>query len=75
MAKLARLMNENITLKKEIKAWAKAYEELTIKYREIYEKYSYEETMEKVKKIEQIRKEERNVSWEKIKEENMIKEK
>lgn len=55
MAKLAKLMNENIQLKKDIQTCTEAYRELLQKHRKHMIKYSYEDTMEEVKRIDKDR--------------------
>ena len=72
MAKLAKLMIENIALKQRIGACSEAYRELLVKYRKLYTKYSYQETMEQVKEIEEIRKKEGKILWENLKKENPV---
>ena len=56
MAKLAKLMNENAELKGQLSACGQAYMELLERYNKLYQKYSYEETMEQVKQVNEQRK-------------------
>ncbi len=58
MAKLAGLMNEVASLKEQLAICNRAYMDILEKYQALYQKYSYEETMERVKIIN----EERNIN-------------
>lgn len=55
MAKLAKLMNEITSLKKQLSICNQAYMNLLEKYNKLYQKYSYQETMERVKEISEKR--------------------
>ncbi|KKN22684.1 hypothetical protein LCGC14_0912670 [marine sediment metagenome] len=72
MAKLAKLMNENIALKQRIGDCTEAYTELLSRYRKLYTKYSYQETMEQVKEVNEQRKKEGKILWENLKEKNPV---
>ena len=74
MAKLARLFKKIEELKRQLNACSNAYLDILEKYNKLYQKYSYEETMERVKEIEKIRKIEGKIVWENLKEKNTIKE-
>ena len=48
-------MNEVADLKKQLAICGKAYMDILEKYNELYQKYSYQETMERVKIINKER--------------------
>jgi len=54
-------MMENIELKNRLAICTQAYTELLEEYHKLFQKYSYEETMEKVKEIDAKRKLERKL--------------
>lgn len=58
MAKIAGLLKKIKDLETRLEACTEAYTELLDKYRKLYCKHSYEETMEVVKKIEEFRRKE-----------------
>ncbi len=51
MAKLTRLMHQITALKEQLFICNQAYIQVVKKYRQLQIKYSYEETMEQVKKV------------------------
>jgi len=61
MAKLAKLMNQVAGLKEQLSICNQAYEKLLKRYNKLYQKYSYEETIEKVKEINEQRKDRKNI--------------
>ena len=63
-------MNQVAGLKEQLSICNQAYEDLLKKYNKLYQKYSYEETIDKIKKWEKIKKGSK-ILWDKIKEENM----
>ena len=58
MAKIAGLLKKIKDLETRLEACTEAYTELLDKYRKLYQKHSYEETMEVVKKIGEFRRKE-----------------
>ena len=48
-------MNENAGLKEQLAICNQAYMDLLEKYNKLYQKYSYQETMERVKEINKVR--------------------
>ena len=73
MAKLAKLMNKIAGLKKQLAICDQAYINLLKRYNKLYQKYSYEEIMERVKKVEKLRIEEGSkILWENLKKENPV---
>ena len=61
MAKLAGLMNEVAGLKKQLAICNQAYMDILEKYQKLYQKYSYEETMERVKILNEQRRDRKNI--------------
>jgi len=61
MAKLAKLLKENASLKEQLAICNQAYMDLLEKYNKLYQKYSYQETMDRVKEIENVRKKRKNL--------------
>ena len=55
MAKLAGLMNKVAGLKEQLAICNNAYMDILKKYNKLYQKYSYQETIEKVKEISEKR--------------------
>jgi len=55
MAKLAGLMNQVAGLKEQLSICNNAYMDILEKYNELYQKYSYQETMDRVKEISEKR--------------------
>ena len=56
MAKLAKLMNEVAGLKQQLAICNQAYMDVLERYNKLYQKYSYQETMERVKQVNKQRK-------------------
>jgi len=55
MAKLKNLFEKINALKEQLRICNKAYLNLLDKYNKLYQKYSYEESIEKVKEINEVR--------------------
>ena len=60
--KLKRAYDKVDNLRGQLATCSKAYADLLDKYQKLYQKYSYEETMEKVKEVNELRKDRKNVT-------------
>lgn len=56
MAKLDQFIKKISVLKEQLSVCSQAYMDLLDKYNKLYQKYSYEETMERVKQVNEQRK-------------------
>jgi len=56
MAKLKNLYDKISGLEEQLVICNQAYINLLEKYNKLYQKYSYEETMERIKEIDKVRK-------------------
>ena len=60
--KLKRAYDKVDSMRTQLAICNKAYIDLFDKYNKLYQKYSYEETMEKVKEVNELRKDRKNIT-------------